>query len=118
MSDVIQVASQCPDSAYLESAMPEVRALDAARAYLSRNNKLPNGSGGIAYGKGPHGKRDSQGRWYPAEDERLMCCNAVRGPSREWPYSLLTHCSTMSHVARLYQVELRDVRAAVKRILS
>lgn len=58
----------------------------------------------------PAGKFDNGGRWYPSEAEHQKCCNGVRSPSRNWPYSYMTHCRTAEHIAHLYGVDLKDLR--------
>lgn len=78
----------------------------AAREFIARRDRTAH----------PAGKFDNAGRWYPSEHEHCECCNAVRSPSRSYPYSYMTHCRTMAHVAHLFGVELSALRAEVKRI--
>ena len=62
--------------------------------------------------KHPDGKFDNGGRWYPSDEEKQTCCHKVRSPSRRWPYSLMSHCRTLRHVAKLHGVtegELREL---------
>jgi len=54
--------------------------------------------------KHPDGTFDNGGRWYPSAEEEQVCCRRIRTPSRRWPYSLLTHCRTLRHIAKLYGV--------------
>lgn len=49
----------------------------------------------------PDGRFDDAGRWDPSETERQPCCDFVRGPSRQWPYSLMVHCRTRRHCVAL-----------------
>jgi hypothetical protein len=49
----------------------------------------------------PTGKFDKQSRWYPDAAEHQECCDRVRKPSAAWPYSLMVHCRTKKHIARL-----------------
>jgi hypothetical protein len=58
----------------------------------------------------PSGRTDNAGRWYPTPQERRACCDAVRPPSRTWPYSLYSHCCTVRHVAALYDLDERTLR--------
>ena len=51
----------------------------------------------------PVGKFDRGGRWYPAQEH--ACCAGIRGPSRTYPFSLLTHCRSAAHVAAEHGVE-------------
>jgi len=63
----------------------------------------------------PHGDFDSAGRWFPcAKTERRRCCDQIRPPSRRWPYSLMLHCRTAKHVARLFSAPEKHVRRAAK----
>lgn len=78
-------------------------ALDAARAYDARQNRVEH----------PDGEFDKAGRWYPSDDERQDCCSYVRGPSRAWPYSYMKHCRSAAHVAALYGVSERDLKRAL-----
>lgn len=63
----------------------------------------------------PSGKFDSGGRWYPSNEERRGCCSNIRSPSRAYPYSLMLHCRTIEHVAALYGIGARELRAAVRK---
>lgn len=78
----------------------------AAEEYISRRDRMSH----------PSGRQDNGGRWYPSDDERCSCCNSVRSPSRSWPWSYMTHCRTINHVANLYGVPVADVRRAVREI--
>jgi len=62
----------------------------------------------------PAGKFDRGGRWYPGEAEEQPCCKSIRNPSRAWPYTLMTHCRSLPHIAALYGVDPKEVRRAVK----
>ena len=62
----------------------------------------------------PVGKYDGGGRWYPAQEH--ACCTGIRGPSRAYPYSLMTHCRTAQHVAAEYGVEKAAMKKAAKAI--
>lgn len=61
----------------------------------------------------PAGKTDGH-RWYPAVSEHCSCCNAIRTPSRKWPWSLMLHCRTAVHVAALYGVNASDILRAAR----
>jgi len=73
----------------------------AAIEYLGRQSRK----------KRPQGCLDSAGRWYPHLFERCGCCNTVLAPSRKYPHSLLIHCKTSHHVARLYNVSEGELLA-------
>ncbi len=66
----------------------------------------------------PSGSFDNGGRWYPDEDEIQECCNSIRRPSRNYPYSLMVHCRTIKHIANLYNVEVRAIRTIVRNIMA
>ena len=78
----------------------------AARTFIDRRDRTAH----------PQGKFDNAGRWYPSESETCACCSSVRGPSRAYPYSYMTHCRTMAHVASLYGVSVADLRREVRRL--
>ena len=83
---------------------PAVHA--AAHEYIARKNRARN----------PAGEFDKAGRWYPAAHERRECCSSIRAPSLAWPYSKLTHCRSVEHVAALYETDASDVRKLAHRI--
>ena len=62
----------------------------------------------------PRGDTDNAGRWYPNSTERQDCCNAIREPSRAWPWSLMHHCHTVVHVAHLFNVDPQVLRQAIR----
>ncbi len=78
----------------------------AARTYIARRDRTAH----------PSGKFDNKSRWYPSEAEHCDCCDAIRSPSAKFPFSYMTHCRTLEHVAHLYHVDVKDLRAEVKRI--
>ena len=82
---------------------PEV-IIQAAYEYIRRRERATH----------PDGSFDRGGRWYPSEAEEQPCCDCIRRPSRAWPYTLMTHCRSVVHVANLYGVDPREVRRAVK----
>ena len=73
----------------------------AAREYLSRQNRHMH----------PEGHFDQAGRWYPTDEERCECCELVNAPSRQYPGSLLIHCRTARHMARLCNVSEGELLA-------
>ena len=62
----------------------------------------------------PDGGFDSAKRWYPSGSERQDCCRFIRGPSRSFPYSYLTHCRSVEHVAQLYGVRENVLRSLAR----
>jgi len=87
----------------MKKEYPET-VIRAAYAYVCRQSRSSH----------PEGNFDSGGCWYPSECEEQPCCSGIRRPSRAWPYSLMTHCRTLPHVANLYGVDPKEVRRAVK----
>ncbi len=78
--------------------------MEAAVEFLARRARRRN----------PDGQFDSCWRWYPSDQERRPCCDGIRRPSRRWPYSLMLHCRTARHVAELFGVDPRALRAALR----
>lgn len=76
----------------------------AAKEYQNRQERKTH----------PQGTFDKAGRWYPDEEEHCNCCNAIRSPSRAYPYSYMTHCRTKQHVANLYGVSVAEINAVLK----
>jgi hypothetical protein len=87
----------------MKKEYPET-VLRAAYEYVRRQGRSAH----------PDGQFDSGGRWYPSECEERPCCSGIRRPSRAWPYTLMSHCRSMAHVAALYDVDARDVHRAVR----
>lgn len=61
----------------------------------------------------PEGSFDSAGRWCPSKKEECIFCGLIRPPSRGFPYSVLTHCRTIEHIAQLFDVGGSELRKAV-----
>ena len=76
----------------------------AVSTYLSRKDRRAH----------PDGTFDRAGRWYPSDEEYQSCCDKIRGPTRAFPYSYMTHCRTVEHVANLCGVDARDLRQRVR----
>jgi len=75
----------------------------AYQTYLARQERREH----------PEGRRDKAGRWYPSAAEEQDCCRAVRSPSRAYPWSLMLHCRSAEHVARLCGVEPAALKARI-----
>lgn len=58
----------------------------------------------------PSGKFDKQGRFYPDGNETCECCKGIRSPSVAYPYSLMTHCRSVEHVANMFKVDVAELR--------
>jgi hypothetical protein len=80
------------------------RLTSAATEYVNRRDRFTH----------PVGHFDRAKRFYPAESEARACCNDIRSPSRRFPFSYMTHCRTMIHVAHLFDVEVADLRGAIR----
>jgi len=63
-------------------------------------------------GKVP-GKFDKADRFHPDEAELRDCCQRITPPNADNPWSLLEHCKTIRHVARVYHVNEADLRRAI-----
>jgi len=50
----------------------------------------------------PNGRFDRGGRWYPKDEEDQECCSHIRSPSRDFPYSLMTHCRSRAHIMNVF----------------
>jgi hypothetical protein len=61
----------------------------------------------------PAGTFDNAGRWYPCKEERLDCCEGIRKPSRDYPFSLIQHCRSIVHVAALHGVTPKALRSRI-----
>jgi hypothetical protein len=76
----------------------------AAKEFLARKDRVHH----------PNGVFDNLSRWEPIGNEAQDCCNAIRPPSANYPYSLLLHCRSLKHIARLYQVDEKALRKRVR----
>lgn len=79
---------------------------DAVTAFLARQDRTQH----------PDGKPDKGGRWYPSDAEYQLCCDKIRRPSRSYPWSYMVHCRTAEHVANLFEVDVKDVRKAARKV--
>lgn len=78
----------------------------AANCYIERNERADH----------PSGSFDSGGRWYPCEiTEEQDCCGSIRRPSAAYPYSLLTHCRTLRHIASLFDCDPQFLSRQIKK---
>ena len=78
----------------------------AAQLYIDRRDRK----------KHPSGHFDKHKRWSPNASERCDCCECIRSPSATYPFSLMTHCRTVNHVANLLKVNPKLVKQAIKLI--
>jgi hypothetical protein len=93
-----------PGTAGVEMKKYDETVLQAAYEYICRQERRTH----------PAGKFDRGGRWYPSETEEQHCCKVIRNPSRAWPYTLMTHCRSVAHIASLYGVDPKVLRRAIK----
>lgn len=80
------------------------KAQKAAQEYLNRKSRATH----------PSGRTDNGGRWLPSESEKCDCCDRIRTPSRAYPWSLMLHCRTAKHIANLYGVSEKELKAELK----
>jgi hypothetical protein len=64
----------------------------------------------------PDGNFDNAKRWLPSSSEKCSCCAGLRTPSRAFPYGLLIHCRTATHVANQFGVDEIEVLRAAKHL--
>lgn len=79
---------------------------DAAIEFINRRDRRTH----------PAGTFDNGGRFYLADEEKCACCESIRNPSRAYPWSEMAHGRTLKHVAHLFGVDEKSVRAEVKKI--
>ena len=79
----------------LANISKEQLVAEANNCYLRRKNRTEH----------PDGVFDKRGAWYPSIEERRECCGQIRSPSRAYPYSLMLHCRTAVHIAKLYSIQ-------------
>jgi hypothetical protein len=92
--------------AALETEEVQGPAADAGLEFVCRELRLHH----------PDGTFDEGGRFYPSEKEARDCCATIRAPSREFPFSLMKHCRTIKHVAKLYEVSEKAVKAEAEKV--
>ncbi|TAH43647.1 MAG: hypothetical protein EYC69_02215 [Bacteroidetes bacterium] len=62
----------------------------------------------------PTGRFDKAGRWFPEDEEKCDCCFGLRAPSRAYPYSLMTHCRSINHIATLFSVDNSKMKSHIR----
>lgn len=67
--------------------------INCAKAYSDMKDRLTH----------PKGIFDSANRFYIAE--KHPCCAGIRSPSRNYPYSQMTHARSLEHIAHDFSVE-------------
>jgi len=82
--------------------------ITAATVYLNRQSRASH----------PDGEFDKAKRWYPDASEKCDCCDAIRSPSRDYPFSLMVHCRSVGHVANLYGVNATDLKRMANEMLK
>jgi len=81
--------------------------IKATEEYLSRKIRKSH----------PDGTFDKANRWYPSDLEVCECCSTVRAPSRAYPYSIMTHCRSIAHIANKYEVDAKAIRMLSRLVL-
>jgi hypothetical protein len=85
---------------------PRNRAAEAGLEFVCRDLRLHH----------PDGSFDDGGRFYPSEKEVRDCCADIRAPSRAFPFSLMKHCRTAKHVAKLYGISETDLKGEIEKV--
>ena len=80
------------------------KVLATVREYINLRDRVTN----------PEGTFDKQGRFYLAGRSEYACCQAVRSPSRRFPYSEMKHGRTLKHVATKNGVDIKACRKVLK----
>lgn len=90
----------------MPTTVERVATIEAALNTWTRRNHGP---------ERPDGRSsNTANRWYPTDQERRPCCNAIRSPSRAWPWSLYRHCHSVQHIANLHGVSATELRRAIR----
>ena len=100
-SALVRQAKKDDTEAASETGQAKDAAAEAGLEFVCRELRLHH----------PDGKFDEGGRFYPSEKEVRDCCANIRAPSRAFPFSLMKHCRTIKHVAKLYDVTESEVKA-------
>ncbi len=79
---------------------------EAAQYYMALQSRKTHPKG--------HSVASTSSAWYP--DHPLPCCETIRRPSRAYPWSLMTHCRSMVHVAAERKIDVSRLRWAVRRL--
>ncbi len=74
--------------------------IKATEEYLSRKDRSSH----------PDGSFDKAKRWCPNDVEECEACSSIRAPSRAYPFSLMTHCRSIGHIANKYKVDASILR--------
>ena len=54
------------------------------------------------------------GVWLPYSDERQPCCADIKEPTIRYPLSLYRHCRSITHVANMFDVDVRYLQKAYR----
>jgi len=81
--------------------------IKAVDEYLSRKSRETH----------PDGYFEHNRYWYPGEKEACEDCRTIRKPSYKYPYSLMTHCRSMQHIANKYKLDASVMRKVSAQVL-
>jgi len=84
------------------------KVIQATEEYLNRKTRKSH----------PDGKFDKSRRWYPSDKEACEDCYTVREPSRSFPYSIMTHCRSIGHIAKKHKVDASVIRKISGQVLK
>jgi hypothetical protein len=91
---------------FAEVANESERLAAAAEEFFARQDRRSH----------PEGWTDRAGRWYPSDAENAPLCASVRKPSFAYPWSIMLHCRTTTHLAELFDVDSDALKKLVTKI--
>ena len=89
---------------FAQTATESERLTAALEEFFSRQDRRSH----------PEGWRDAGGRWWPSDAECTALCATVRRPSAAWPWSIMLHCRTTTHLAELFDVDADVLKKLVQ----
>lgn len=89
---------------FAQTATESERLTAALEEFFSRQDRRSH----------PEGWRDAGGRWWPSDAECTPGCSFVRRPSAAWPWSLMAHCRTTTHLAELFDIDADALKKLVQ----
>lgn len=91
--------------------------IEVAKIYLKRQEKRGLWDEGIHHimpGKSYNKfKSDLVYLWFPRPIEVAPCCLEITPPTKKSPFSYFHHCKTFIHLATLYKIDPKELKAMV-----
>jgi len=88
------------------------RIIRAARCYVRRDR-------GLEYPSGTRLWRGRQGGiWLPSNGEWQECCNHIKPPIPNYPFTHYRHCKTIKHIIHLYKVDYKATKEFINLIVK